>query len=208
MKLAVKKAGPVPKEALEYFEGKGLAPDFDLDEAWSEEHDFAFAVAGVTDEALLAELKSAIEVAIEKGQTFREWAAAIDDVLDALGWRGVDDKPPRRLKLIFDTNMRVARAAGQWARIERTAESGRAYLEYSLGPAVKHREEHEAWAGTILRYDDAWWSTHYPPNGFGCRCRVRQLSDAEAERRGVSSSAPAGEPDPGWDHNPGATRGS
>lgn len=24
----------------------------------------------------------------------------------------------------------------------------------------------------VLRYDDPWWQTHFPPNGFGCRCRV------------------------------------
>lgn len=206
MRLVVKPAGPRPKEALEYFERKALKPDLDLDKTWGEEHDLAFTVAGLANEALLADLKAACEKALEQGQTYSDFAAGIDDVLQALGWTGEDGSPARRVRVIYETNMRVARAAGQWARIERTAESGRAYLEYSLGPAERHRPEHESWAGTILRYDDSWWSTHFPPNGFGCKCRVRQLSDAEAERRGVSSSAPAGDPDPGWDRNPGATR--
>lgn len=207
MKITVKAAGPVPKEALEYFRKKKLAPELDLGEVWGEEHDIAFAVAGVAAEDLLAEIQEACDMAIERGITYREFAEQLDDVLAALGWARPDKTtPPRRLKIIYDTNMRTARAAGQWARIERTAESGRAYLEYSLGPALKHRAEHVAWSGTILRYDDAWWSTHYPPNGFGCHCRVRQLSDAEAARRGITPVAPAGDPDPGWDRNPGAQR--
>lgn len=210
MKVTVKAAGPVPKEALEYFRKKNLAPEIDMEKAWGEEHDLAFAVAAVAAEDLLAELKKACDKAIADGITFREFADQLDDVVAALGWAraaGPSPPPPRRLKLIYDTNMRTAHAAGQWGRIARTAESGRAFLEYSLGPSERHRPEHEAWAGTILRWDSAWWATHFPPNGFGCRCRVRQLSDGEAERKGVSPAPPAGDPDPGWDRNPGATRG-
>jgi SPP1 gp7 family putative phage head morphogenesis protein len=209
MRLSVKPAGVMPKEALEYFRKKKLAPDLDLAEVWGEEHDLAFTVAGVADEDLLAELQRAIDKAIEKGVTFREFANQLDEVLVTLGWARPDKaSPPRRLKTVYETNMRVARAAGQWDRITRTAENGRAYLEYSLGPAVHHRPEHEAWAGTVLRYDDAWWSSHFPPNGYGCKCRVRQISDREAERKGISEAAPAGEPDPGWERNPGASRGA
>ena len=208
MRLEVKAAGPLPREALEYFRKKQLAPDLDLERVWGEEHDFAFQVAGVAVEDLLAELQRAVDKALEQGLTYREFAAGLDDVLGALGWIGEDGKPARRLKLIYDTNMRVARAAGQWDRIVRTASDGRAYLEYQLGPSAKHREEHVGWAGTILRYDDAWWATRFPPNGFGCHCRVRQLSDAEAERRGITTTPPDGDPDPGWDRNPGASRGA
>lgn len=208
MRLTVRQAGPAPKEALEYFEAKKLAPDIDLDAAWGEEHDEAFRVAGVVAEDLLAGLRDACDKALAEGLTFEQFAQQLDDVVVALGWSSADESPPWRLRVVYDTNMRVARAAGQWARVERTAESGRAYLEYTLGPSERHRPEHEAWAGTILRWDHPWWSTHTPPNGYGCRCRFRQLSDAEAERRGISDAAPAGDPDPGWNRNPGAARGA
>ena len=125
--------------------------------------------------------------------------------MQALGWRGEGEKVPWRLRVVYDTNMRVARAAGQWERIGRTADV-RPYLVYELGPAEHHREEHKAWAGTVLRVDDAWWATHFPPNGHGCRCHVRQLSEPEAKRKGISDGAPAGAPDAGWDHNPGAAK--
>ncbi len=140
--------------------------------------------------------------------TFEDFAAGLDGVLRSLGWLGEGDQVPHRLRVVYDTNMRVARAAGQWARIQRTAED-RPYLSYNLGPAEHHRPEHEAWAGTVLPIADAWWSTHMPPNGFGCRCHVRQLSKREAERKGISDAPPPGAPDEGWGHNPGAAeRGS
>nr|WP_276602565.1 phage minor head protein [Nannocystis pusilla] len=206
--MTAKQAGRAPKAAREYFRRKKLDPDIDLDETWSQEHAEGLRVAGVVADDLLAGLRDAADQAIAAGLTFEQFTEQLDDVLVALGWSSSTEKPPWRLRVVYDTNMRVARAAGQWSRIERTAESGRAYLEYSLGPAVQHRPEHEAWAGTILRWDDAWWSTHYPPNGWNCRCRVRQLSDREAERKGISDSAPEGDPDPGWDYNPGASRGA
>ena len=82
-----------------------------------------------------------------------------------------------------------------------------------------------AWHGTVLRWDDPWWETHYPPNGWRCRCRVVQLSDADLDefRLTPSGGPPAGSErtrawtnkrtgetvqvpvgvDPGFDHNVG-----
>lgn len=206
MKITAKKRGPLPKEALEYFDAKNVAPDIDLDDAWVEEHDLAFEVAGVAAADLLAALKDAVRHALAEGVPFDEFARGVDDVVRALGWWSDDEKAPRRLRLVYDTNMRVARAAGQWARIVRTMDA-RPYLLYTIGPAEHHRPDHVAWSGTVLRADDPWWATHFPPNGFNCRCSARQLSTSEARRRGLSSSAPAGEPDEGWSRNPGASRG-
>ncbi len=74
---------------------------------------------------------------------------------------------------------------------------------------------HKAWgdARLTLRYDDAFWATHFPPNGWGCRCRVVAVRAPEA---GDSTSPPegwdtrdtkTGEPpgiDRGWGYAPGA----
>ena len=137
--------------------------------------------------------------------------------------REVELGSPRRLKTIYRANLRTARAAGQWERIQRTTAT-HPYLLYELGPSEEHRPEHVAWAGTLLRADDPWWRTHYPPNGWGCKCRVRQVSRREAERLGGVTARPASPTrewtnkrtgdtmrvprgiDPGWDHNPGLER--
>ena len=119
--------------------------------------------------------------------------------------------------------MRTARSAGQWERVQRT-KATHSMLVYELGPSERHRAEHEAWAGTILPADDPFWDTHYPPNGWGCKCRVRQLSRRAAEKRGGKTPRPetptkewknkrTGEVsqvpvgiDPGWDYNVGKSR--
>ena len=31
---------------------------------------------------------------------------------------------------------------------------------------------HLQWSGLVLRHDDPWWDTHFPPNGPDCKCWV------------------------------------
>ena len=74
--------------------------------------------------------------------------------------------------------------------------------------------------------DDDWWLTHYPPNGWLCKCGVRQITRQQAERDGYDPSLPppiietrpwfnarTGQTvhvpigiDPGWQTNPGFLR--
>jgi hypothetical protein len=130
--------------------------------------------------------------------------------------------PARRLKTIYDANLRSARAAGQWERIERTKDAF-PYLEYQLGPSDVHRPHHADKAGLILSVDSPFWDEWMPPNGWGCKCRVRQVTRREGERRGVAATpdvpdaiwtnprtgekqiVPQGI-DPGWQRNPGKLR--
>ncbi|WP_245429243.1 phage minor head protein, partial [Rhodoplanes elegans] len=130
---------------------------------------------------------------------------------------------------------RAARAAGQWNRIQRTKRA-LPYLLYVRSASERKRPEHLRWVGTILPVDHPFWSTHFPPNGWNCKCSVRQLdkadrddylsrpkSDAE-DAISYDDTAPdlgtrthvnrrTGEVaevpvgiDPGWDTNPGLSR--
>lgn len=200
MKVDDVERGPVPEEVLAYWRSKEIAPAFDVEDAWAEEHAHAFRVAGITSVDLLAALHAVIDRALAEG-----WDWSPGRVADALEAIGVTPLAPHRLRLIVATNVRVARAVGQWARIERT-KAALPYLLRSLGPAQEHRPLHVTWAGTVLPVDDPWWSTHFPPDGFGCKCWVRQITAAEAARIGVASAPPPGDPDPGWANNPGKER--
>ena len=95
---------------------------------------------------------------------------------------------PRRLRIIFDTNLRMSYARGRWERIERVAKS-RPYLRYVAVQDARTRPDHMAWHGTVLRWDDSWWRTHYPPNGWRCRCTVMQLSENDLEDDGFTPSS-------------------
>lgn len=222
MKVYAAEPGKVPRAVKQYLEEKGLTPSWDWDDVWQEEHAAAFTAAKAMGEDVLLALRNAVDTAIESGLPFSEFKKRLRDTLAELGWWGVQDVEnpktgevervelgtPRRLKTIYVTNARVARAVGQWQRIQSTKDA-RPYLLYELGPSERHRPEHEDWAGTILRVDDDRWGRMFPPNGWGCRCRVRQLSEREAEGKGGESDGPSSDSldqgiDAEWAYNPGA----
>src|SRR5690606_4472693 len=91
---------------------------------------------------------------------------------------------PNRLRTIYETNLRQAMAAGRWERIERTADR-RPYLRYVAMQDGNTRDEHAQWHNTVLAWDDPWWQTHAPPNGWGCRCKIQQLSERDLARYGL-----------------------
>lgn len=193
--------GPAP-EVMAYFDGKQLAPRFSWLDVWGEEHASAFTVAKATELELLTTFRDSIRTALEKGQGFDTWKAGIEPELKRLGWWGkrtvidptgqdkprmVDFSAPRRLKNMFWSNMNSARAAGQWDRIQRTKRA-LPYLLYVRTTAAEPRQEHLAWVGVILPADDPFWRTHFPPNGWGCKCTVRQITRRERERLLSSAS--------------------
>lgn len=201
--------GIVPKESLEWFKRKGIEPGFDYRDVWKEEHGNAFTVAKMLNADLLVEVKAMVIDAIAQGQTFEQFRDVLKPLLVKSGWWGVqnmvdplngDSKPVQlgsegRIKTIYKTNMRTARSAGQWERIERTRRV-MPYLLYQNGPSLEHRMEHVKWKGTLLPVGDPWWDNHMPPNGWGCKCWIRQVSKFEAEKLiaddAVSTVSPEG----------------
>lgn len=194
-------AAQPPKDALDWFRAKGYKIGFDYRDVWREEHEIAFTVAKIMQLDLLVDVRAAVEQALAEGLTFREFQQALTPTLQQKGWwgsqamtdpatgvtRDVQLGSPNRLRIIYDTNLRAARAAGQWARIRRT-QGSHPYLLYTVGPSREHRPEHVSWHGTLLPVDDPWWQTHAVPNGWGCKCRIRQVSRREYQRlkeRGV-----------------------
>ncbi|MFW5837705.1 MAG: phage minor head protein [Desulfovibrionaceae bacterium] len=208
-----------PKEALAWFRAKGLKPGFDHRDVWREEHATSFTVAKAMELDILGDIRAEVDRALADGRTFRDFAKDLTPTLQKKGWWGRKDMidpltgetrsvqlgSPRRLRTIYETNMRTARAAGQWERIQRAKEA-LPYLLYSLGPSREHRPEHVGWHGVLLPVDDPWWTTHYPPNGWGCKCRVRQVSAAEARRLGTHG-VPAPEPEQEIDPDTGLPTG-
>lgn len=185
-----------PREVTDYFRDKTSRPRFSWLDVWGEEHAHAFTVAKATETELLGAFRRSLDTAITDGQTFENWKKGIRGELERLGWakprlvedpdgidppRLVDFTSDRRLKTIFWSNMRAARAAGQWNRVQRT-KAALPFLLYVRTAAADPRPEHLVWAGTLLPVDDPWWDTHFPPNGWGCKCAVRQVSRFEARR--------------------------
>lgn len=227
-----------PAQAIGYFKAKGLKVTFDWRDMIGAEHASAFTVAKMADLDLLADVKASLEDAIEQGLSFDSWRDTIVPLLQQKGWWGrqpVTDPltgetvvaqlgSPGRLKTIFRTNVQSAYAAGQWEQIQEQKDVAE-FLMYDAVDDHRTRPQHADWDGTVLPVDHDWWTTHYPPNGWNCRCGVIQLSAEDLDDLGLAPSAkpPAGGTsnwtnprtgkvekvdkglDPGWNVNPGAT---
>ncbi len=230
-----------PAEVQRYFDAKSIKPSFDWRDLSFDEHAHAFTVAKSAGYDILGDVKGALSRAIHDRQDFAEFAHGLEPILKAKGWWGKSHEldpltgaerivqlgSPARLKTIYWANVNSAYAAGEWERVQRTKRV-LPYLQYLHTLSEHPRPQHLAWVGTTLPVDDPWWRTHYPPNGWGCKCRVRQLSDDEAQREGYNADDPdepddfgtrtyvnkrTGEEtdvpvgiDPGWGQNPGMQR--
>ncbi|HEC90324.1 MAG TPA: hypothetical protein ENI55_01520 [Alphaproteobacteria bacterium] len=188
--MAASKPQPLPfKEAIDLYRSKVRLPTRRWTDLWQGMHARAFVIAGATKDALIADFQSAVQKAIEKGTTLAEFRKDFDRIVAAHGWsyRGTRGW---RSRVIFNTNVRMAHAAGRWAQIQRLKDK-RPYLRYVAVLDSRTRPLHRAWHGTTLAADDAWWKTHYPPNGWYCRCTVQTLSERDMKRFGYPLSAKA-----------------
>lgn len=229
-----------PREVTRYFDAKETRPTFDWRDIAPEEHAYAFTVAKSAGYDILDDMKTAMGAAIDRRQPFEEFQRNIIWTLHQKGWWGkaLDIDPltgeeklvqlgsTNRLRTIYWANTRTAHAAGEWERTERN-KAFLPFLVYVLSTAERKRPEHERLVGIVAPVDDPIWDRLYPPNGWGCQCRVRQITRREAISLGWQEGEPAfviverpwqnkrtGETvmvpegvDPGWDTNPGKSRG-
>lgn len=178
------------QEAIDYLRGKLTIPTERWDDLQGEINAKAFTVAGATKTDLLADIHQAINDAAANGTTITDFRKQFDEAVAKYGWSYKGSRG-WRTRVIYDNNLGSAFAAGKWQQIQRTQDS-RPYLEYVTAGDARVRPEHAAWEGKVLPIDDSWWNTHYPPNGWNCRCTVRTLSQdqMESERLTVSQAPP------------------
>lgn len=186
-----------PREAIRFFGRKGLSPSYAWQDIWQEQNTAAFTVAKSTGHNILGDIFGAVKSSLEEGKTFDMFRKELEPTLIKKGWWGVKETldpltgeivkaqlgSRRRLKIIYDTNLRMARAAGQWERIDRV-KARRPFLRYSAVMDGRTRPDHRTWDGTILPVDHPWWDSHFPPNGWRCRCTALQYSARDLERKG------------------------
>jgi hypothetical protein len=166
-------------EQLDYFRAKLNLPTQRWDDIQRAAHDRAFIIAGVEKADLLADLREAVDKAINEGrglEAFRKDFRAIVRKHGWTGWTGEGTKAGEawRTKIIYETNMSTSYAAGRYRQM-----SSPAYLKgmpdwrYVHSDSVMHpRPLHLAWNGLVLPHDHPFWETHFPPNGWGCQCRA------------------------------------
>ena len=171
------------QEAIEFLRRKTSIPTERWTDIWQAQHAAAFVVAGAVKDALLADLRQSVESALDNGETLEDFRKSFDEAVAKHGWAHTGGRNWRS-RVIFETNLRTAYAAGRYEQLK-AVEKSRPFWRYTHGGSKKPRPEHLAWDGLILRADDPWWQTHYPPNGWGCSCKVFAVSERELRRRGI-----------------------
>ena len=220
------------QEAIDYHRQKIDLPTKGWRDISGRAHDRAFVVAGATREALLADLRAEIDKAVAGKTTLRDFRARFEEMVARHGWTGWTGEGTAagrawRARVIYETNLKTAYAAGRYAQmtdpdVVKVFKWWRYRHAFYRKPARARPEHRDIFNGTILRWDDAWWDTHYPPNGWNCSCGVETLSDADLKADGLTPTAAppnasrkvidpgTGEAidvpngiDLGWDHAPG-----
>jgi uncharacterized protein with gpF-like domain len=187
-------------EALEFFKSKGYIISANIADIEPLIHSIAFTASRITKIELLIALKEEITKSIEQGMPYNEFRKNIMQRFSEMGMWGDDvtqDDPVTgesfkvnmnvsRIKKIFDTNIRVMHAEGQWQRIKDYSDMF-PYLVYDAGNSEVPRKEHLVYDGLTLPIDDPFWQLHTPVKAYGCKCRVYQSDEIEA---GAKTAAP------------------
>lgn len=184
-----------PEEAVKYMQARGsLSATFSWQDLWQEEHATQFTVSRLARMDLLQDIHDGILGSVNGEVSRRDFLKGIEEILIREGWWGekvvtdpgtgeklVTRFDPARLKLIYDINTRQAYSAGLWQRIERNKATS-PYIWYITKRDERVRASHRGWDNVTLPVDHPFWNTHYPPNGWRCRCRAMSMSQAEYDK--------------------------
>ena len=199
---------PFPAQEA-YFRRKINYPSARWDDLRHGDHAHGFMVAGLTRLDVLDDVRQAVQKAISEGETLEDFRKRFDAAV-AGKWSGfTGDGTPKgrawRTRIIYQTNLRTSYMAGRWETLKNFP-----YLRYQHNTLANPREDHKAWNGRIIATSDPWWDTHYPPNGWGCRCTVTGVSEArlralrgDAGADGAPGFSERDEPPPEWAYHVG-----
>ena len=195
----------VSKEVSRYIEQKSLkvSPDGWRD-VYAQEHAAAFTVAKLKDLNLLGSVQKEIAHSIEHGDTFKDFKKRVQPKLQS--WLDSVRRPPPkeveglrapralegpeldkwkakrdryRLRRIFETNTRQAYSQHYYQ--QGMNNEFVSHVIYRIGPSINHRADHVALDGLVLPKTHPIWDTHWPPNGWNCKCYVRFIGKKKLE---------------------------
>lgn len=198
--------GMEPTEAIEFLRQKKMLAG----KVFAKElHDSALArattIARLSSLEMTKDIYQSLETAMREGKGFHQWKKDLFSEFERKGWvfgkdknvgLGIDGNlladpqtgeyfgTPRRLNTIYRVNMQSAYSAARYQRLRDNVDN-RPYWQYSAVGDARTRPAHLALSGKVYRYDDPFWTTFYPPNGFNCRCSVIALGERDLQRHGM-----------------------
>lgn len=184
-----------PNEAAaDYIRGKAVADPTNFGNLPAQLKQRAFAVAGIEQMDALRRIRDAVAKFPEGAswdEAKREIASEISPYVGG-DMKAARAKAEMQLRIHGFQAYAVARHQQQMETVERYP-----YWRYDTVGDNRVRSSHAALDGKVLRADDPWWKTHYPPWDWGCRCIVTELSEGDVEDMGLTISKSEDMPMPG-----------
>lgn len=177
-------AGQPYKAAIEQFEQRLPVTRDVWDRMKATERQRAFTIAGAARNQVVKKAQHEILRQLELGADLRDFR---DRVKERLETAGFTPQNPSHVETIFRTNVLGAYNRGRYTEMSQPdIVAARPYWQVLGANDGRSRATHKRVHGWVLRADDPFWSTKGgPPWGYNCRCRVRSLSGAQLEKRGV-----------------------
>lgn len=209
---------PKPRDAMAFLKRKKVVikPGNEWFDINSGEHAQTFSVAHCSSMDIAEQIFGFMNEALENGESFGDFKKNMLPMMQKSGWYGRDEITAKdkdyinwRLRIMYDTNMSTAYAAGHYRQQMRGAE-GRPYLVYKQVQRPSKRDEHEKLHNTAYPVDHLFWDEYYPPNGYRCGCYAVSISESQY-RNGPYKKGASGQDladfkksiDEKWRYNPG-----
>ena len=173
-----------PNEAaVAYIKGKAVADPKNFGALPDQLKQRAFTIAGIEQLDAVRKIRDAV-AKLPQGASWDEAKKEIAEVMST--YTGGDMKAARAraehtLRIQGFQAYSVARHQQQMSTVK-----SHPYWMYETVGDNRVRAGHAALDGKVLRADDPWWKTHYPPWDWGCRCIVIALDEEDAQEFGIS----------------------
>ncbi len=173
-----------PNEAAAaYIRGKAVADPKNFGDLPAQLKQRAFTVAGIEQMDVLRRIRDAI-AKLPEGAS---WDEAKKDVAEKISPYAGGDMKAARARAEFQLRTHGFQAYAVARHQEQTATADvLPYWKYETVGDNRVRAAHAALDGKVLRADDPWWKTHYPPWDWGCRCIVVAIDEEDAKEIGIT----------------------
>lgn len=160
-------------------------------------HNNIYAFSAAKSYTQLVELRNAVFDTDGKTKSYTQFRESAKTILDKYN--------ELYLETEYEAVKRSTIMGRKWLDIERNKDIY-PYLKYVTAGDERVRQSHRKLEGVTLPVDSAFWKQYYPPNGWLCRCSVKQLSEAHdlSDEKASMKQAATDTPDY-WRKNVGTT---
>lgn len=176
-----------PEKALDYLrnKGKNIITTSSWNEIEANAYAKSFTVAKVMSADVVQEVFDYVLKAKEEGWSLKTFQDNVenDGLLERMQQAGWTGKDASRLKVIYDTNMKMAAAKGKYDGLKLIADV-KPFWVYKQVERKTKRHDHSTFHNKKFRHDDPIWTIIFPPSAFGCSCHVVATTDGSGVESG------------------------